>query len=134
MSNAIAHQHFHVFLSKGHESRERKTSAVISLCGAMMIAEISAACCSVLLHSSQMVCTARMQVRCCLQHLRIVMRASTLTTHPLASAPARELLTYKLTAVDLVFPRNLGCRRSRSHALHRNLALPPSTHVGARRA
>jgi Co/Zn/Cd efflux system component len=32
--------HSHVFLGKGHEKSERKTWAVIWLCGAMMIAEI----------------------------------------------------------------------------------------------
>jgi len=32
--------HSHVFLAKGHETSERKTWAVILLCGAMMIAEI----------------------------------------------------------------------------------------------
>src|SRR5215469_5505391 len=40
MSNAIAHQHSHVFLGEGHEQSERKVWAVIWLCGAMMIAEI----------------------------------------------------------------------------------------------
>ena len=32
--------HSHVFLGKGHERSERKTWAVIGLCGAMMVAEI----------------------------------------------------------------------------------------------
>src|SRR5579872_5764411 len=32
--------HTHVFLSEGHESNERRTWAVIALCGAMMLAEI----------------------------------------------------------------------------------------------
>ena len=32
--------HSHVFLGEGHEKSERKTWAVIWLCGAMMIAEI----------------------------------------------------------------------------------------------
>ena len=32
--------HSHVFLSEGHESNERRTWAVIALCGAMMLAEI----------------------------------------------------------------------------------------------
>jgi Co/Zn/Cd efflux system component len=32
--------HSHVFLGEGHEKNERKTWAVIALCGAMMIAEI----------------------------------------------------------------------------------------------
>src|SRR5579872_1892260 len=32
--------HSHIFLAKGHEKSERKTWAVILLCGAMMIAEI----------------------------------------------------------------------------------------------
>jgi cation diffusion facilitator family transporter len=32
--------HSHVFLGEGHEKSERKTSAVIWLCGAMMVAEI----------------------------------------------------------------------------------------------
>src|SRR6202166_4452255 len=34
------HHHDHVFLGQGHEKSERKTWAVIWLCGAMMIAEI----------------------------------------------------------------------------------------------
>jgi cation diffusion facilitator family transporter len=34
------HRHNHVFLGQGHEKSERKTWAVIWLCGAMMIAEI----------------------------------------------------------------------------------------------
>ena len=33
--------HAHVFLGEGHEKSERKTWAVIWLCGAMMIAEIA---------------------------------------------------------------------------------------------
>src|SRR5246127_1141439 len=32
--------HSHVFLSEGHESNERRTWAVIALCGIMMVAEI----------------------------------------------------------------------------------------------
>jgi len=40
MSSVIAHRHSHVFLGKGHERSERKTWAVIWLCGAMMITEI----------------------------------------------------------------------------------------------
>jgi cation diffusion facilitator family transporter len=40
MSDATAHRHSHVFLGEGHERSERKTWAVIWLCGAMMIAEI----------------------------------------------------------------------------------------------
>src|ERR1700731_3114775 len=32
--------HSHVFLGEGHEKSERKTWAVIWLCGAMMVAEI----------------------------------------------------------------------------------------------
>jgi len=41
-SNAVAAagSHSHVFLGEGHEKSERKTWAVIWLCGAMMIAEI----------------------------------------------------------------------------------------------
>ena len=39
-SNASAAFHSHVFLGEGHERSERKTWAVIWLCGAMMIAEI----------------------------------------------------------------------------------------------
>ncbi len=35
-----SHQHSHLFLGAGHEASERKTWAVIWLCGAMMIAEI----------------------------------------------------------------------------------------------
>src|SRR5271169_3965718 len=38
MNNASAHSH--VFLGAGHEKSERKTWAVIWLCGAMMVAEI----------------------------------------------------------------------------------------------
>jgi Co/Zn/Cd efflux system component len=38
--NTIPHRHSHVFLGEGHEKSERKTWAVIWLCGAMMIAEI----------------------------------------------------------------------------------------------
>ena len=33
-------QHSHIFLGAGHEASERRTWAVIWLCGAMMIAEI----------------------------------------------------------------------------------------------
>jgi cation diffusion facilitator family transporter len=39
-SNAAAASHSHVFLGEGHEKNERKTWAVIGLCGAMMVAEI----------------------------------------------------------------------------------------------
>jgi cation diffusion facilitator family transporter len=40
-SNGILeHSHSHVFLGEGHETSERKTWAVIWLCGAMMIVEI----------------------------------------------------------------------------------------------
>jgi cation diffusion facilitator family transporter len=39
-SNASSVFHSHVFLGEGHEKSERKTWAVIWLCGAMMIAEI----------------------------------------------------------------------------------------------
>lgn len=38
--NVVPHRHSHVFLGEGHEKGERKTWAVIWLCGAMMIAEI----------------------------------------------------------------------------------------------
>src|SRR5579863_10152549 len=37
-SNPVAHSH--VFLGSGHEQNERKTWAVIALCGAMMVVEI----------------------------------------------------------------------------------------------
>lgn len=37
---ATPHRHEHVFLGSGHETSERKTWAVIGLCGAMMFAEI----------------------------------------------------------------------------------------------
>jgi cation diffusion facilitator family transporter len=37
---AVPHRHGHVFLGEGHEKSERKTWAVIWLCGAMMLAEI----------------------------------------------------------------------------------------------
>jgi cation diffusion facilitator family transporter len=39
-SGASSAFHSHVFLGEGHEKNERKTWAVIALCGAMMIAEI----------------------------------------------------------------------------------------------
>ena len=39
-SDAFSAFHSHVFLGEGHEKSERKTWAVIWLCGAMMIAEI----------------------------------------------------------------------------------------------
>ena len=39
-SDAFSTFHRHVFLGEGHEKSERKTWAVIWLCGAMMIAEI----------------------------------------------------------------------------------------------
>src|ERR1700741_2059007 len=39
-SSTTTLQHSHVFLGEGHENSERKTWAVIWLCGAMMIAEI----------------------------------------------------------------------------------------------
>ena len=37
---AAATFHSHVFLGEGHERSERRTWAVIGLCGAMMVAEI----------------------------------------------------------------------------------------------
>ena len=40
MSDPTAHRHSHVFLGEGHERSERKTWAVIWLCGAMMVVEI----------------------------------------------------------------------------------------------
>ena len=39
-TNGAAASHSHVFLGEGHEKSERKTWAVIWLCGAMMVAEI----------------------------------------------------------------------------------------------
>jgi cation diffusion facilitator family transporter len=39
-TSITSHGHSHVFLGEGHEKSERKTWAVIWLCGAMMIAEI----------------------------------------------------------------------------------------------
>ena len=48
--------HSHVFLGEEHEKSERKTWAVIWLCGAMMIAEILGGLCSVQSRSSPMVC------------------------------------------------------------------------------
>ena len=39
-TNITPHRHSHVFLGDGHEKSERKTWAVIWLCGAMMLAEI----------------------------------------------------------------------------------------------
>ena len=39
-SPAYAAFHSHVFLGEGHETSERRTWAVIWLCGAMMLAEI----------------------------------------------------------------------------------------------
>jgi cation diffusion facilitator family transporter len=38
--NVVSHRHHHVFLGESHEKSERKTWAVIWLCGAMMLAEI----------------------------------------------------------------------------------------------
>jgi cation diffusion facilitator family transporter len=40
MSQGAISSHEHVFLGEGHEKSERKTWAVIALCGAMMVAEI----------------------------------------------------------------------------------------------
>jgi cation diffusion facilitator family transporter len=40
ISSKVPHEHSHSFLGAGHERSERKTWAVIWLCGAMMIAEI----------------------------------------------------------------------------------------------
>src|ERR1700679_3445215 len=40
-SNVSPHRHSHVFLGEGHEKSERKTWAVIWLCGAMMLLEIA---------------------------------------------------------------------------------------------
>src|SRR5271170_3199271 len=40
MSESTGSLHSHIFLGEGHEKSERKTWAVIWLCGAMMIAEI----------------------------------------------------------------------------------------------
>ncbi len=40
IASIAPHRHSHVFLGEGHESSERKTWAVIWLCGAMMLAEI----------------------------------------------------------------------------------------------
>jgi cation diffusion facilitator family transporter len=37
---AVPHEHNHVFLGEGHEQNERKTWAVIALCGLMMLVEI----------------------------------------------------------------------------------------------
>jgi hypothetical protein len=37
---AFSPSHSHVFLGEGHEKSERKTWAVIWLCGVMMVAEI----------------------------------------------------------------------------------------------
>ena len=39
-NGAAAAIHSHVFLGEGHEKSERKTWAVIWLCGIMMVAEI----------------------------------------------------------------------------------------------
>jgi DNA-binding FrmR family transcriptional regulator len=38
--STVPHRHSHIFLGEGHEKSERKTWAVIWLCGAMMIAKI----------------------------------------------------------------------------------------------
>ena len=54
---AAAAFHSHVFLGEGHENSERKTWAVIWLCGAMMIAEIVGGLCSARLRSSRTACT-----------------------------------------------------------------------------
>jgi Co/Zn/Cd efflux system component len=40
IASIAPHRHSHMFLGEGHEKSERKTWAVIWLCGAMMIAEI----------------------------------------------------------------------------------------------
>jgi Co/Zn/Cd efflux system component len=40
ISSRVPLEHSHRFLGAGHEKSERKTWAVIWLCGAMMIAEI----------------------------------------------------------------------------------------------
>src|SRR5271170_6824483 len=40
ISSKVPHEHSHRFLGTGHERSERKTWAVIWLCGTMMIAEI----------------------------------------------------------------------------------------------
>ena len=40
VASAAPHRHSHIFLGEGHEKSERKTWAVIWLCGAMMIGEI----------------------------------------------------------------------------------------------
>jgi cation diffusion facilitator family transporter len=40
-SSVTLHRHSHVFLGDGHEKSERRTWAVIWLCGAMMLAEIA---------------------------------------------------------------------------------------------
>ena len=40
IASVAPYQHSHVFLGEGHEKSERKTWAVIWLCGAMMVAEI----------------------------------------------------------------------------------------------
>ncbi len=41
ISPSVPHRHSHVFLGEGHETNERRTWAVIWLCGAMMVAEIA---------------------------------------------------------------------------------------------
>jgi len=41
ISPSVAHSHSHVFLGEGHETNERRTWAVIWLCGAMMVLEIA---------------------------------------------------------------------------------------------
>ena len=48
--------HSHMLLGEGHDKNERKTWAMIGLCGAMMIAEIVGGRCSVRLRSSRMAC------------------------------------------------------------------------------
>src|SRR5215470_14066024 len=41
MTHSDANLHSHVFLGEGHERNERRTWAVIALCGFMMVAEIA---------------------------------------------------------------------------------------------
>ena len=48
--------HSHVFLGEGHEKNERRSRAVIWLCGAMMIGEIVSGLILARSHSSPMVC------------------------------------------------------------------------------
>ena len=81
--------HSHVFLGEGHEKSERKTWAVIWLCGAMMIAEVVG---GLLFGSIALVADGmhmrRMQARSCSQRSLIPTPASMPMILTSRSAPA----------------------------------------------